>query len=198
MTNGPTTQTLTVQKPDLEPPRISPWSLKSKIGRILWQFVAASLWRWSPHSWAAFRNSLLRLFGASIGQNVSIDPTVKIEIPWHLTVGDRTRVCEHAILYCLGRITIGAECLICPYTHVCAGTHDFTSPSFSLLRPSIFIEDQCLLLTASLVTGGVHLARGTIVLERGSVFFDTQCDTIYRGNPARSLEKTICNEVVES
>lgn len=34
---------------------------------------------------------LLRLFGAKIGKNVVIRPSVKITYPWKLTVGDYAR-----------------------------------------------------------------------------------------------------------
>ncbi len=55
---------------------------------------------------------LLRLFGAKIGKNVVIRPSVKITYPWKLTVGDYAWVGDDAVLYTLGEINIGAHAVI--------------------------------------------------------------------------------------
>lgn len=55
---------------------------------------------------------LLRLFGAKIGKNVVIRPSVKITYPWKLTLGDYAWVGDDVNLYTLGEITIGAHSVI--------------------------------------------------------------------------------------
>jgi len=169
-----------------EPPRVSPWGFREKIGRVAWSLVRAWCWRWIPRPWWPLRSAILRCFGATIGRQVRIDPTVAIEIPWHLTIDEGTRVCERAILYCLGSVRIGRECLVGPYAHICAGTHDYTSTRFTLLRPPIVIGDRCTVLTASLIGPGVTLAPGTVVRERAGVFTNTRPHTIYSGTPAKA------------
>ena len=55
---------------------------------------------------------MLRTFGASVGDNAHIYPSVKIAIPWNLIIGDQAAIGDGAILYCLGPITIGHQATI--------------------------------------------------------------------------------------
>lgn len=103
---------------------VSPWSAREKLGRVLWALAYALLFRISPHPTYGFRAWLLRRFGARIGTNVRIRPTVRIVIPWNLNVGDDVSVGDYAILYALGPISIGERSFISQYAHLCAGTHD--------------------------------------------------------------------------
>lgn len=71
----------------------------------LWWAVQATLFRWSPQVMYRWRAFLLRMFGAKIGKNVVIRPSVKITYPWKLTLGDYAWVGDDAVLYTLGDIT---------------------------------------------------------------------------------------------
>ena len=65
----------------------------------LWWAVQATLFAWSPQILYRWRVFLLRLFGAKIGKNVVIRPSVKITYPWKLTIGDYAWVGDDAVLY---------------------------------------------------------------------------------------------------
>src|SRR5262245_19368168 len=82
------------------------WSRKELAGRLLWD-LAHPLFAWSPRPLWGWRRMLLRLFGAKIGREVHICPSVRTHLPWNLTIGDRTAVGDRAILYALGPITLG-------------------------------------------------------------------------------------------
>ena len=68
----------------------------------LWWAVQATLFRWSPQVMYRWRAFLLRMFGAKIGKNVVIRPSVKITYPWKLTLGDYSWVGDDAVLYIAG------------------------------------------------------------------------------------------------
>src|SRR5262245_1954834 len=104
--------------------RTSPWNTREKLGRALWYLAEATLFRFSPRPLYRWRNWLLRRFGARVHPSARIRPTVTVEVPWHLAVGPEAMVGDHAILYCLGEITIGARAVVSQYAHLCAGTHD--------------------------------------------------------------------------
>ncbi len=74
--------------------------------------VQATIFAWSPQVLYRWRAFLLRLFGAKIGKNVVIRPSVKITYPWKLTLGDYAWVGDEVNLYTLGEITIGAHSVI--------------------------------------------------------------------------------------
>lgn len=171
--------------PIIEPPRRSPYSAKARIGRLIWGVVGATLWAWSPRFANPFRIALLRCFGATIGRGVVIDPSVRVEIPWNLTIGDHTRISRRAILYCLGPVTIGEGTLIGPHAHICAGTHDYTDPRFTLLRQPITIGSRCVIETAAFVAPNVTVGNGASLAPRASLYADAAPGVRYTGNPAK-------------
>ena len=83
------------------------FSLKNRVGRVLWNIACTLLFRPSPaplHSWRAF---LLKCFGAKVGKGVHIYPRVKIWAPWNLSLGDECGIANGVTLYSQGEIRIG-------------------------------------------------------------------------------------------
>ena len=78
-----------------------------------WRIVQATLFRWSPTVLNGWRCFLLRTFGASIGRNVLMRPTVKTTYPWKLTIGNHTWVGDRVTLHSIGEIRIGDN--VCIY-----------------------------------------------------------------------------------
>ncbi|RMD61105.1 MAG: glycosyltransferase, partial [Planctomycetota bacterium] len=102
-------------------PEASPWTFREKVARALWMLVGRPIFRLSFHNWYGFRAWLLRRFGAKVGKGTRIRPTVNIEIPWHVEIGDGVTIGDYAILYSLGRIRIGDRAILSQYSHLCAG-----------------------------------------------------------------------------
>ena len=167
--------------------RVSPWTLREKIGRALWMVVRGSLFRWSWHNWYRWRAFLLRCFGAQLGRRVNIRPTARIEVPWLLSVGDLSSIGDFAIVYNLGPVTIGRRVTISQYAHLCAGTHDYTRADMPLLRPPITIGDDAWITAEAFVGPGVNVGEGAILGARGVAMKALKPWTIYLGNPAQSV-----------
>lgn len=165
----------------------STWSVRERIGRALWIVVRASLFRLSWHNWYAWRNVLLRLFGTRVGRRVRVRPTVAIEIPWLLELGDYCTIGDHAVLYDLGPMRIGRRVLISQYAHLCGGTHDHTRPELPLVRTPITVGDDAWIAADAFVGPGVNVGEGAVLGARASAFSDLEPWTIYGGNPARPL-----------
>jgi acetyltransferase-like isoleucine patch superfamily enzyme/glycosyltransferase involved in cell wall biosynthesis len=166
----------------------SPWTLRQNMARALWMIASALLFRPSFHNWYGWRRFLLRLFGASIGEDVRIRPTVKVEIPWNLDIDDGSIVGDHAILYSLGKITLGKRVVISQYAHLCAGTHDYRYKTFPLVRPPITIHDEAWVAADAFVGPGVTMGERSILGARASAFRDIQAGMIAAGNPARDIK----------
>jgi putative colanic acid biosynthesis acetyltransferase WcaF len=165
----------------------SEWTFGQKVARTLWMFASATLFRWSFHNWYGWRRWLLRRFGATIGQRVRVRPTVRIEIPWNLTIADDAIVGDFAILYSLGPITIGRRTVISQYTHLCAGTHDYTKRFFPLVKLPITIGQDCWLAADAFVGPGITIGDRAVVGARSTVVKDVPADVIAVGMPARPI-----------
>lgn len=162
------------------------WSLGARIGRVLWA-LARPLFALSPRPLWIWRRSLLRLFGARVGKNAHIYPTVRIAIPWNLTIGDDSAVGDRAILYALGPITIGARATISQGAHLCAGTHDYRDPLLPLLKTPIAIGDEAWICADAFIGPNVTIGARAIVGARAVAMKPVEAGMIVAGNPARII-----------
>jgi acetyltransferase-like isoleucine patch superfamily enzyme/glycosyltransferase involved in cell wall biosynthesis len=167
----------------------SPWSFGDKVRRTLWMLTEATLFRCSFHNWYAWRRLVLRAFGAKLGRNVSIRPSVHIEMPWNLIAGNDVVIGDHARIYSLGTVTIGHNTVISQYAHLCAGTHDYTTRHFTLLCLPITIGEEVWIAADAFVGPGVTVGPGTVVGARASVFTDLPPSIIAVGNPAKPIKE---------
>ena len=167
--------------------RMKKWSARELAGRALWETLRAPLFAWTPRPLWSWRRMLLRLFGARIGADVQIHPSVKIAVPWHVSIDSESSVGDGAILYSLGRITIGRRATISQYAHLCAGTHDYTRSDLPLLKLPITIGDEAWICAEAFIGPNVNVGRLAIVGARAVALKDVPENTIVAGNPARVL-----------
>lgn len=153
-------------------------------GRVLWS-LAYPLFRFSPRLAWGWRNMLLRLFGAKIGHGVRLFPTVRIVIPWTLTVEDGVTVGDCAILYALGPMRIGAAATVSQGAHLCGGSHDFRKPDFPLWRAPVTIGTGAWIAADAFVGPGVTVGYGAVIGARAVVMKSIPEEAIVAGNPAR-------------
>lgn len=156
---------------------------KSALWVQLWWVVQSTLFRWSPQFAYGWRRAILRAFGAEIGKDVLIRPTVEITYPWKVYVGDYSWIGDNATLYSLGRIFIGAHCVVSQKSYICAGDHDPESIDFAIRGRDIKIEDEVWIATDVFVAPGVRVGTGSIIGARSSVFSDMPPSTICMGSP---------------
>ena len=172
----------------------SPWSLGMKVRRGLWMLARGPLFRCSFHNWYAWRRLVLRAFGAKLGRRVRVRPTARIEMPWNLDLGEAVIIGDYAILYSLGRITVGPFSVISQYAHLCAGTHDHTRRSFPVVCAPITIGRDAWVAAEAFVGPGVTVGDRSIVGARSGVFSDVPPDVIAAGNPAKVLKPRVLVE----
>lgn len=164
------------------------WSHREQIGRILWAIITP-FFRFSPRPFWGWRRMLLRLFGSNVGHQVHVYPSVRISIPWNIELGDQSAVGDRAILYALGRISIGERATISQGAHLCAGTHDLSTPDRALVKPPITINEDVWVAADAFIGPGVNIGKGAVVGARSVVFNDVNARWIVVGNPARPLRE---------
>lgn len=157
------------------------------VRRVLW-ILATPLFRLSPRPCFGWRRLLLRLFGARVGRQVHIYPSTTVYFPWNLRIGDWSAIGEHAYVYNLGDVTIGAHVTISQRAHLCAGTHDYTCANMPLLRPPIVIGDQAWVCADAFLGPGVIIGEGAVVGARAVANRDVAAWSVVAGNPARHLK----------
>ena len=166
----------------------SPWTTRQKIKRVVWSIVQTTAFGMSPSNSYRWRAMLLRLFGAKIADHVQIRPSVRCIIPWHLEIGEHTSIGDHAILYSLGKITLGKYVTVSQYAHLCAGSHDPTSRAMTLVTAPITLGDDSWIAADAFVGPGVTVGDRAIVGARASAFTDVPADVVVGGNPAKFIK----------
>ncbi|KFE33442.1 transferase [Thioclava atlantica] len=164
------------------------WSRREQLGRVAW-WVAWPLFGFSPRVFWGWRRWLLRRFGAKVGTEAHVYPSVRISIPWNITLGTQCAVGDRAILYALGPIVIGNRATVSQGAHLCAGTHDLTQPHRPLVKPPITIGDDAWVATEAFVGPGITVGAGAVAGARAVVVKDVEGGWIVAGNPARPIRK---------
>lgn len=157
----------------------------------LWWLVQSTLFRGSPQLLYGFRRWLLRRFGAQIGKGVIIRPSVTVPYPWKLRIGDYSWVGDDTVLYSFGEIIIGNDVVVSQNCYLCAGTHDYRSPSFDIRSFPIVIEDEAWVAADVFVAPGVTIGRGAVVGSRSSVFHSLPPMMVCTGSPARAIHARV-------
>lgn len=177
--------TIPVLAQDLSRFRLPPgFRGRSAVVVQLWWIVQSTLFRASPQFMYGFRNALLRMFGARIGRNVLVRPTVRIVYPWKLSIGDNSWIGDFAELYTLGPIEIGRNAVVSQYAYLCTGSHDHRSLALDITAEPIVVEDEAWVAAGAFVFPGVRIGRGSVVSARAVVRRDTEPMGIYLGDPA--------------
>jgi putative colanic acid biosynthesis acetyltransferase WcaF len=152
-----------------------------------WWLVQATLFSASPQFMYGWRRFLLRLFGARIGRDVLVRPSVRITYPWKLSIGDYSWVGDYAELYTLGPIEIGRCAVVSQYAYLCTGSHDMGSPTFEIFQKPIQIGDGAWVAAGAFIHPGVTIGQGSVVAARSVVNSDTEPFLVYAGAPARPI-----------
>lgn len=151
---------------------------------VLWYFVNQFFFAHGFFPVSGFKVFLLKSFGARIGSNVNIKPSVNIKYPWLLEVGSNVWIGEHVWIDNLAAIKIGDNCCLSQGAMLLTGNHNYQKPTFDLMVAGIVLEDGVWIGTKSIVCPGIT-CKTHAVLGVGSVASeDLEAYGIYRGNPA--------------
>lgn len=166
-----------------------PFTLKSRIRRVVWCVTYTLLFRvFFLNGFRRWRNFILRLFGAKIGNNTLIYASVKIWAPWNLEVGSFSAIGRHVDIYNQGRVRIGSNTIISQKSYICASSHHHTTASLVWYSAPVHIHDQVWVCADAFIGPGVTIAEGVVVGARSAVFKDTDPWTVVGGNPAKFIK----------
>lgn len=158
---------------------------RSAIAVQIWWVAEAILVHASPQILYGWRRIVLRMFGARIGKNVMIRPSVRITYPWKLEIGDHSWIGDGVELYSLGPIRIGSNAVVSQGSYLCAGTHDHRDPLFPIIGAPITVEDEAWVAAQAFIAPGVTIGRGAVVGARSVVLADVPAGMVAAGHPAK-------------
>ncbi len=144
---------------------------RNAMWQALWfatQNLVFGAW-WFPRRW---RPALLRLFGATVGANVTIRHNVRVLWPWKLSVGSDTWIGEGSWLLNLEPIRLGSDVCVSQDAFLCTGSHRHDSPDFRYDNAPITVEDGAWIAADALVLRGVTVGQGGFVGARAIVARD--------------------------
>ncbi len=161
--------------------------------RILWGF-GRFFFKLSFRNSFKYRNFILSVFGAKLGNSVHIYSSCAVYYPWNLEVGDYSSIGEWVTIYNIGKIVIGERSTISHLSHLCSGSHDYTNPTLPLLRNQITIGSECWICSSALICPNVTISDRAIVGAGSVCTKDVEQDFIVAGNPAKFVKKRIIND----
>ena len=156
----------------------------SRFKQIAWYIISLIFFQNSLLIPPSFKSKLLRLFGASIGKNVNLKPSIHIKYPWKLSIGDDSWIGEHVWIDNLETVVIGKNCCLSQGAMILTGSHDSMKTRFDYVGLPVTLEDGVWIGAKAVVSLGVVCGSHSL-LSIGSVAEkNLEPYVIYKGNPA--------------
>ena len=165
------------------------FSLRNRLARLLWALVYQLLFKWIPTPFHGIRAGLLRCFGAQIGRGCHVYPRARIWAPWNLIMDDHACLANDVICYSMAPISIGKNVVVSQGAHLCAGTHDYESPTFQLYARPIIVADSVWICAEAFVGPGVEIGEGAVLGARAVASKRIPPWTVWAGNPAHFVKE---------
>ena len=145
------------QQPHIKGNRNAAW-------RAAWYLVNAWLFQSAvlaliPSRWKA---TILRAFGAKVGNGFVCKPRVTIKYPWFLEIGDHVWLGELVWIDNHTTVKIGNSVCISQGAYLFTGNHDWNDPAFRFFCAPIEIGDGCWVGAGVSIAPGTRIACGTV------------------------------------
>jgi putative colanic acid biosynthesis acetyltransferase WcaF len=152
--------------------------------RLIWFFVNALFLQSRLNPSSSIKVALLRLFGANVGQGVTIKPGVNVKYPWLLEIGDHVWIGEDVWIDNLVRVKIKNHVCISQGAMLLTGSHDYKKTTFDLIVHGVALEDGVWIGAKAVVCPGVTCAEHSVLSVNSVATHDLTAFGVYQGNPA--------------
>lgn len=157
--------------------------------RVMWIIIWKTLWKLCWKRLPLLRGLILKAFGARTTLRVNLAGSVWIEMPWDVEFGEYVSIGPRTHLYNLGGVKIGNHTVLSQDVYVCGGTHDFTDPTYPLVRQKVTIGNYVWIAAGAFIAPGVTIGDGAVVGARAVVVKDVEPWTVVAGHPAKFIKK---------
>lgn len=163
----------------------SPWSLRSRVAILVWEYTWLGLCQWTPKPLNAWRLLVLRAFGAKIEGRPFVHQRARIQIPWNVSLGDGACIGDRAALYSLDKIVVERQAVIAQEAYLCTGTHDFTRDTLPLVTAPIRVMEGSFVGARAFLMPDITIGAGALVGACAVVTRNVAAGSRVKGNPAR-------------
>jgi putative colanic acid biosynthesis acetyltransferase WcaF len=119
-----------------------------------------------------------------VGRGVILKPNLRITFPWKLNLGDHVWLGEECWILNLAPIIIEDHVCISQRAFLCAGNHNYKSPTFDFVTKPIQIERGAWIGANAFVGPGVTVGAQAVVCAGSVVTTDLPANGVFQGNPA--------------
>lgn len=155
----------------------------SKLKELMWRIIQQFFFNFDFLKIYSFKRSVLKAFGAELGEGMEVKPHVRITFPWKLKMGSMSWIGEEAWLLNLDHIEIGSNVVISQRVFLCTGSHDWKKQSFDLMTKPIVVGDGVWICADVFVGPGVTIGDGCVVTAGSVVNRNLPPGMICSGNP---------------
>ncbi|MEO7030548.1 MAG: putative colanic acid biosynthesis acetyltransferase [Acidobacteriaceae bacterium] len=156
--------------------------------RLLWNTAWLLLFRPTPRPFHAWRASLLRLFGATLGPHCHFYPSARVWAPWNLICADHVAAGPGVEIYNPSLLQLDSHVILSQNAFLCGATHDYNDPAFPLIAYRMHLEPYAWVCARASVAPGVNLGEGAVLGLASVATRNLEPWTIYAGNPATALK----------
>ena len=161
----------------------------SLLKRILWYLISMVFFKTSWNTFSNLKVFWLRVFGATVGKNVVLKPTINIKYPWNLIIGNHCWIGEGVCIDNLDQVTLEDHVCISQGAFLECGNHNYKSSSFDLMIAPIYIEQGSWIGAKVIIGPGVTVGSHAVLSLGAIAAKDLEPYTIYGGNPAVKIYK---------
>lgn len=163
----------------------------STLKKTLWYFTNMLFFKTLLPFPSSIKVSLLKTFGANVGQGVVIKPDVNIKYPWFLEVGDDCWLGEGVWIDNLATVKIGSSVVLSQGACLLTGSHDYKKEAFDLILGEIVLEDGVWIGAKATVCPGVTCHSHSVLAVGSVATKDLEAYTVCQGNPAEAKRKRV-------
>ena len=130
------------------------------------------------------RVSVLRLFGAKIGNGVLMRPRTRVKFPWKLEIGARSWIGEGVWIHNQDRVEIGGDVVVSQGSFLTTGTHAFRR-DMALKTRSVVIEDGVWVTARCVILAGSRIRRSALILPNTVVSGEVPAGSLFGTPPGQ-------------
>lgn len=163
-------------------------TLLNRIERFAWGLVWLFLFRPTPRPFHRWRASLLRLFGARLGQDCHVYAGARVWAPWNLVCGNHVAIADGAEIYNPDKVVLGDSAVVSQHAFLCGASHDYNDASFPMTWAPIRIGAFAWIGARATVQMGVSVGDGAVLALGSIATRDLEPWEVYAGAPARRIK----------